>query len=442
MNRRFLPNITNGRLTAGHSWLRAVLASMLALACAGGRVDGEAQQLTDVTFVAVVPASVTLPIGDSVAMSTIVIDGRGDTLRGPALKWQSANPAIATVSASGVVRAIAPGLAGITAESGGRTGSARVIVTPGGPSRQSASTTDASKAASSPSNRPQGGQVPARVQTSDRPVATRPASVPSNNAARRQGREVAQPNEPAGFRRLANRAFLTTASADDDRGDKECRGGSECWDGVEFRYKGFAIIEDRSAPFSCCTIARMNYPAGHRSGTAPATVQTLVFRPPVKQLYVEVWARLSPNWFGNQSGTNKMFFLGASSGNNQFFLSAEGRGNGPLEPQIRLQGIRDPRARVRPNVAPGTVLTRGEWQRWEFLLTCNSGLSASDGTIDFWLDGSHVTSVKNVNWTQTKHPDRGCNFPIFHWSPTYGGGGPPPPDHQYLDFDHVYVSGR
>ena len=437
MNRNLLSITPSSRGRACRTWLRAFVASTLAVACAGGRVDGEAQQLTDVVFVAVLPGSATLPIGDSVAMSTVVIDGRGDTLRGPVLKWQSANPAIATISAAGMVRAVAPGLAGITAESGGRTGSARVIVTPGGPPRQNVSTAGAPQATKS--SPPPAAQPPAAVQS----VAAQPERVPSNEAAvARRGAGAAHPNEPAGFRPLTNRAFLTTASRDDDRGDKECRGGSECWDGVEYRYKSFAIIEDRSAPFSCCTIARMNYPAGHRSGTAPATVQTLVFRPPVKQLYVEIWARLSPNWFGNQSGTNKMLFLGASSGNNQFFLSAEGRGNGPLEPQIRLQGIGDPRARVRPNEAPGTVLTRGAWHRWEFVLTCNSGLNASDGTIDFWLDGRHVTSVRNVNWTQTKHPGRACDFPIFHWSPTYGGGGAPPPDHQYLDFDHVYVSGK
>jgi hypothetical protein len=406
-------------------------------------VDGEAQQITDVAFVAVLPGSATLPIGDSIAMSTVVIDRRGDTLRGPVLKWQTANPAIATVSASGMVRAVAPGLAGITAESGGRTGSARVIVTPGGPPRQNASAPVPQQTTTSRPDPTSPAQVPARTPAAGQAAPAQQRSVPSNEAAvARRGAGESHPNEPPGFRRLTDRAFLTTASADDDRGDKECRGGSECWDGVEFRYNRFAIIEDRSAPFSCCTIARMNYAAGHRSGTAPATVQTLVFRPPVKQLYVEVWARLSPNWFGNQSGTNKMLFLGASSGNNQFFLSAEGRGNGPLEPQIRLQGIGDPRARVRPNVSPGTVLTRGAWQRWEFLLTCNSGLNASDGTIDFWLDGRHVTSVRNVNWTQTKHPDRRCDFPIFHWSPTYGGGGAPPPEHQYLDFDHVYVSGK
>ena len=423
-------------------WLRAGVASTLAIACAGGGVDGEAQQLTDVAFVAVFPGSATLPIGDSVAMKTVVIDGRGDTLRGPVLKWQTANPAIATVSASGMVRAVAPGLAGITAESGGRTGSARVIVTPGGPPRRNTATSVSPQATTPRADPPPSGQVPARTPLAGQSVAAQPGSVPSNETgvARRGG--ASHPNEPAGFRRLTNRAFLTTASTDDDRGDKECRGGSECWDGVEFRYKHFAIIEDRSAPFSCCTIARMNYPAGHRSGTAPATVQTMVFRPPVEQLYVEIWARLSPNWFGNQSGTNKMFFVGASGGHNEFFLSAEGSGNNALEPQVRMQGIGDPRARVRPNVAPGTVLKRGAWHRWEFVLTCNSGLNVSDGTIDFWLDGTHVTSVRNVNWTLSRHPERGCDFPIFHWSPTYGGGGAPPPNHQYLDFDHVYVSGK
>lgn len=250
------------------------------------------------------------------------------------------------------------------------------------------------------------------------------------------------PNEPPGFRPLTDRAFVTSAENDEDRGDKNCRGGSECWDGVEYRYNRFEILKDRSAPHSCCTIARMNYRAGHRSGTAPATVQTREFRPPVRELYVHIWARLSPNWLGNESGTNKMFFIGASSGHNQFFLSAEGRGNRSLEPQIRLQGLRDERARIKPNVAPGTVLTRGAWHSWEFVLTCNSGLNIADGSIDFWLDGKHVTSVSNVNWTQSKHPTVACDFPIFHWSPTYGGGGASPGADQYLWFDRVYVSGR
>ena len=415
-------------------WKRALVACSLMLACAGGRTESEAQQSGAVSIVTILPGSATLSIGDSMQLEAVLIGPNGDTVTAP-VAWRSANSAIATISPAGRVRAMGTGLAGITAVSGGRTGTARIVVAPAGGNRPSV-------AANRPDAEPVAAQ-PAPASAGARQGAAPPARIPTSDVAvRRRESGKAHPNEPEGFRPLADRAFLTKAKGDRDRGDRECRGGSECWDGVEFRYGKFEILEDRTAPFSCCTVARMRYPAGHKSGTAPATVQTLVFRPPVRQLYVSIWAKLSSNWFGNQSGTNKMFFLGAAGGNNQFFLSAEGQGRGALVPQVRLQGIEDRRARVAPNVAPGTVLTRGAWQHWEFLLTCNSAVNASDGTVDFWLDGTHVTSVRNINWTQTKHPTRGCDFPIFHWSPTYGGGGAPPPEEQFLDFDHVYVSGR
>jgi PKD repeat protein len=247
-------------------------------------------------------------------------------------------------------------------------------------------------------------------------------------------------NEPAGFRVLTDRDFTSKAKANDDRGPT----GSQGWDGIEYRYPKFSIVADASAPTGDGLVGQMFYPAAHQSGTAPGTAQTLVatWAPAPTQLYVSIWAKISSNWVGNQSGTNKMFFLGAGSGNNQFFLSAEGQGTGPLVPQLRLQGVLDPRARIIPNVAPGTRLTRGAWHRWEFLLTCNSGLNRSDGSITFWLDGVLTTRVTDVNWTQGKHPDRLCDFPIFNWNPTYGGGGASPGVDQYLRFDHVYVSGR
>jgi hypothetical protein len=237
---------------------------------------------------------------------------------------------------------------------------------------------------------------------------------------------------------MTDRSFDSKASDNGDRGNT----GSDGWDGIEYRYSHFSIVADPSAPSGDGRVGQMYYPANHQSGTAPATVQTTVFQNAPRKLYVSIWAKISSNWVGNQSNTNKMFFVGAAGGNNQFFLSAEGSGHNGLVPQVRLQGIGDARARIAPNVAPGTQLTRGAWQRWEFVLTCNSGLNVSDGTIDFWLDGKLVTSVTGVNWTQTKHQTRPCNFPIFHWSPTYGGGGASPGADQYLWFDRVYVSGR
>ena len=418
---------------------------LLTLACAGGQVDSEAQ-VASVGFIAVIPGSATLAVGDSLQVEAIVLGPAGDTIRDPAVQWRSANSSIATVSDAGFVKAVAPGLAGVTAEMGGRAGTARIVVTPAGPAPRvvaqvppaenpaPARTTPPSPPPDQPAQRAQpdrgqergdGGGAAGRVPTSE-------------EASRRRMDGSAHPNEPEGFRPLADRAFLTKARADDDRGDKNCRGGSECWDGLEYRYRNFSIVEDPGAPFSCCTIARMLYRAGHRSGTAPATVQTQAFRPPVEELYVSIRARLSPNWFGNQSNTNKMFFLGIGRNANNIFLSAEGSGRGSLQPQIRLQGVPDERTRLRPNLAQAT-LTRGRWQHWEFYFKMNTP-GAPNGIAKMWLDGEPITDVRNVMFRGPA--ESAARWWIFHWSPTYGGGGAPPPDDQWLDFDHVYVSGR
>jgi hypothetical protein len=424
---------------------RALAVSTLALACAGGRVDSEAQ-VASVGYVAVLPGSATLSIGDSLRLDAVVLGTAGDTLRNVAVAWRSANSTIAQVTAGGYVRALAPGLAGITAETGGRVASARVIVVPAGTVPRVAANVppSASRPAVSqpPTDQPVRSEEPPQRPAAARPrpqqEAAPPAVPTSDVAVRRRADGAAHPNEPPGFRPLADRAFLTKAKADDDRGDKSCRGGSECWDGLEYRYNKFSVIEDRSAPFSCCTIARMHYAAGHRSGTAPATVQTQAFRPPVEELYVSIWARLSPNWVGNQSGTNKMFFLGIGRNANNIFLSAEGSGRGALQPQIRLQGVPDERRRLRPNLTQ-TTLTRGRWQHWEFYFKMNTP-GGSNGIAKMWLDGAPVTDERTLAFRGPA--EASARWWIFHWSPTYGGGGAPPPDDQYLDFDHVYVSGR
>jgi hypothetical protein len=109
---------------------------------------------------------------------------------------------------------------------------------------------------------------------------------------------------------------------------------------------------------------------------------------------------------------------------------------------MSLQGVLDPRSFLRPNLGIPAYVERGQWQRWEFVLKCNSGLNVPDGTADLWLNGVHITSVKNINWTQTKHPTRPCNMNMMNWNPTYGGGGASPGVEQWLRFDRVYISGR
>jgi hypothetical protein len=235
---------------------------------------------------------------------------------------------------------------------------------------------------------------------------------------------------------ITDRQFDSKARNNNDRGPN----GSDGWDGVEYRYPNFSIVQDPTAPNGDGLVGQMLFPANLTAGTGPGIAQ-IYFPPGLRQVYMSIWAKLSSNWIGNQTSTNKMFFVGFAGGNNQFFFSAEGAGRNPLQAQLRLQGLFDLRARITPN-RNNAYVQRGQWQRWEFLFTCNSSPMLANGRIDMWIDGQLVTSVNNVNWTEIKYPTRPCTVDIFNWNPTYGGGGASPGVDQYLWFDRVYISGK
>jgi uncharacterized protein YjdB len=110
---------------------RAVGSTQVA-ASAGGRsaVASITVQLPPVATVAVQPATPSLLVGASVTLSTTLADAAGAVLTNRAVTWVSSDPGVATVTDVGLVAAIAPGTATITATSEGKTGVARVTVTP------------------------------------------------------------------------------------------------------------------------------------------------------------------------------------------------------------------------------------------------------------------------------------------------------------------------
>jgi uncharacterized protein YjdB len=82
-----------------------------------------------VVSIAVVPARSDLHVGDTMQL-TATPRAAGGTAAGGRMEWKSADPAIASVSATGLVTALAPGAATITATCEGISGSAKVTVTP------------------------------------------------------------------------------------------------------------------------------------------------------------------------------------------------------------------------------------------------------------------------------------------------------------------------
>ena len=95
-----------------------------------GAASGTAQIVVEqvVAAVRVSSSSLVLPVGDTTRLSATALDALGSDVPDAALEWSSSDATIATVDASGLVRAAAVGAATITAASGGSRDSTRVSV--------------------------------------------------------------------------------------------------------------------------------------------------------------------------------------------------------------------------------------------------------------------------------------------------------------------------
>jgi serine/threonine-protein kinase len=82
-----------------------------------------------VASVALSPGRGELQVGTTLQLSATARDDRGATLPGSEFSWRSSDPGVATVSRSGLVTAVAPGAATVTAASGGASADAPVVVT-------------------------------------------------------------------------------------------------------------------------------------------------------------------------------------------------------------------------------------------------------------------------------------------------------------------------
>jgi len=79
-----------------------------------------------VASVTVTPNPATVGLGDSLQLTATLKDGSGNVLTGRAVTWQSTNSVVASVSNTGLVRALAAGDATITATSEGKSGTSAI----------------------------------------------------------------------------------------------------------------------------------------------------------------------------------------------------------------------------------------------------------------------------------------------------------------------------
>ena len=103
--------------------------AMLVLSCGDGPVEPAPPPAPVATTVTVNPSSAALSaLGETARFTAEVRDRNGQVMAGAAVAWTTSDPAVATVSSSGLVTAAGNGQARITASAGAASGSAVVTV--------------------------------------------------------------------------------------------------------------------------------------------------------------------------------------------------------------------------------------------------------------------------------------------------------------------------
>ncbi len=82
-----------------------------------------------VASITLTPPASTIAAGSTITLAARPLDANGTTVDVPAITWSTNNPAVATVSASGIVNALAAGNARIAASAFGKSATASVTVT-------------------------------------------------------------------------------------------------------------------------------------------------------------------------------------------------------------------------------------------------------------------------------------------------------------------------
>jgi uncharacterized protein YjdB len=336
-----------------------------------------------VARVSVSLGSTSLLVGSTTQASTTLRDSSGNVLLGRSVTWTSSAPAVASVSATGMVSALLAGSATITATSEGISGSASLTV-------------------------------------------TAPPPPPSGSST--------CPNEPAGLATVTDQpwnAVPPNLNAVDAAG----------W-GVDRNPENLTIVTDPTAPRSASNVIHGIFPAGGAGGTAPFRVERPFASQRYSTIFECVWLMHSPNFTDNGNiGTKVSFYRG--SGQNHYWGFESASGKDQFYFLVELQGGGGDRT-IRTSVTqgPGTAvfqaLPTGMWRRYEVLVSANTPGTAN-GILKVWADGVLIINLSDVAWWGAGQTPSWIGIA---WEPVYGGVLHPIPVTMFQAIDHWYVSGK
>ena len=89
------------------------------------------------------------------------------------------------------------------------------------------------------------------------------------------------------------------------------------------------------------------------------------------------------------------------------------------------------------NVDTRRLMTCGVWHRWEMVLRLNT-LGVTDGVLRWWVDGTLIMDYSDVTYIT---PGNTLGFYTFKFWPYWGGIGGSKTRDDYMQVDHIYISG-
>src|SRR5437667_271311 len=408
-----------------------------------------------VAAVGVIPLAASVQVGGTVQLATATKDSAGAVLGGRAVTWASGNLAVATVSGSGLVAGVAAGTATITATSEGKSGTATVTVTslppppPPPPAPVgSAVVTEAAVCA------PVGPRMPSPTGLRGAAAGTATITATSEGKSGTALIVVASapppgtnPNEPSGYTRFAEHDFSTPIT----QSTPSATGLMGLWaidDPTLLPNMTYAV--DLGAPRSAPQVFQGKFPAGLQGGFTSikwqgwdAAADGNSYGTEMREIYLSMWIKIVVPDYENQpvAGT-KMGFFGYAEPK-----SSPGNQGVPKikvdSPQIRSDfNLRFEQQNtvdriLDQNVDTRRLMTCGVWHRWEMVLRLNT-LGVTDGVLRWWVDGTLIMDYSDVTYIT---PGNTLGFYTFKFWPYWGGIGGSKTRDDYMQVDHIYISG-
>ncbi len=362
----------------------------------------------------------TIPVPGSTSATATAYDSAGTVLTGRATNWQTSSPGVATVSASGLVTAVAVGTASISAFIEGKAGAAPLTVV----------------------------------------VPTPPSP--------------GHPHEPPNFSMLSPTLTGNDLPFPESTGETPPIG----WVG-----RGLTVVRDTTFPGGPQNTLQTYFPPACCNGTGPSAAwtyqrnvnpQNWVSAPAprhTKAIYISWWHEFVGN-FGISLFANKMLYpeswKPADGGNTNVqagvlacassdSIDDTGGAHGgiytnftaPIYPCVGLQGpvIVDG---VDYSVQGGVglqgwksphssmlTISRGQWHHWEVLIELNQP-GVQNGTVRVWIDGQiTVDFVQRIRWLIAENEE----WSWLNYNTVYNGPYPNDGIGGYHRIRDMYVSG-